>query len=294
MLLLTLSMLVFSFQAKAQTCPVVAFTDCGEFDVTVCKRTTALPNPPNCEGCTASPIDCHRMQYVIRLSADDGITDHLDPDALCFILDYSELEIETMLSFTGTSSGMTRFNPDATMSVCTSVSLNEAENTAYLIYDDVGGTLPVIEFTRTATNAPFYAEIFTIVVDVYPGDQFQLTCPFFRYADGDNITCYIPNSFTPPAPDFIAPVPYELALDNDNNVMFMTGDPVLNMDNSGVTIPLRMRSNYTFPVAPLSIPYLDYYFTWNQPLQSPRLCHRGPLGMKLISAQQQVSTPYIL
>jgi hypothetical protein len=236
------------------------------------------------------------MQYVIRLRAQDGITDHLDPDALCFILDYTELEIETMLSFTGTSSGMTRINPDATMSVCTSqVSLNEAENTAYLIYDDVGGTLPVIEFQRAANNLPFTAEIFTIVVDVYPGDQFQLTCPFFRYADGDNITCYIPNSFTPPAPEFIAPFPYELTLDNDNNVMFMTGDPVLNMDNSGVTIPLRMRSNYTFPAAPLSIPYLDYYFTVESTAPIPPPVPQGASGYEVdISPATGLHTLYTI
>ncbi|MDO8368002.1 MAG: hypothetical protein Q7T20_14465 [Saprospiraceae bacterium] len=256
MLLLASMLLSFSSQLNGQ-CTEVQL-ECGEFDITVCQRTTAVPTPPNCDGCTAVPIDCHRMQYVVRLSANDGVTDGFDANALCFQLSYTDLEIITSLSFTGTSSGMTRVNEDATLSTCITNPLSVDGNIVSTTYG-AGGSLPTIEFTRTATNAPFYAELFTIVVDVYPTDVFELSCSFFRYADADDVTCYFPNANTPPTPNFIAPPAYELELDEDDKVLFLTDTP--NTDNTSTTIPVRIRSNHTTPSAILSIPYLDFLLT---------------------------------
>ncbi len=263
-LLLLLALLLFSLSLKldAQCAGPVIQLSCEVLDVTVCQRTPAIPTPPNCTGCSAVPLDCHSMQYVVRLSADDGVTDSIDVDALCFELSYTDLELMTALSFTGTASGMTRINKDATESLCSTVplSINEATNSAAFSYGG-GGTLPTIEFTRTQTNAPFYTELFTIVVDVYPTDIFELSCSFFRYADGDNGTCYYPNTYSPPAPDFIAPGPYQLELDEDANVLFLTDNPSYDTDNVEVTIPLRIRSNYMSPSAMLTVPYLDFLVT---------------------------------
>ncbi len=249
-----------SFQLKGQSsCPEVRL-DCDKFDITVCQRTVATPTPPNCDGCSPVPIDCHSIQYVVRLSAKDGVTDSIDANALCFELLYTDLEIATSLSFTGTPSGMTRINKIATESTCTSLplSVDDSTNTVSISYGG-GVSLPAIEFTRSDTTVPFYTELFTIVVDVYPTDVFELSCSFFRYADADDVTCYYPNTNTPPSPNFIAPLAFELDLDDDNDVLFMTDSPTIGATDA--TIPLYIRSNHMSPSALLTIPYLDFLFT---------------------------------
>ncbi|MBN8678034.1 MAG: hypothetical protein J0M29_07395 [Chitinophagales bacterium] len=273
------------------TCDVIAPQDCADFDITICQRTPAIPNPPNCDGCSAVPIDCHRIQYVVRLSAASDITGDND---LCFLLDYTDLELELELAFTGTNSGMTRINEAATLSTCNSTPISVNGNYVAIAYGN-GGSLPQIEFTRSQAGVPFYTELFTIVVDVYPSDVFELVCPFFRLAEGDDLTCYFPNTNTPPTPDFIAPQAYELALDNDANVLFLTDTPVFDMDNLGVTVPLMIRSNHNTPAATLSMPYLDFILTVTseEPIIPP--VKLNATGYEVtISPSDQMSTSFII
>ena len=273
------------------TCELLALQDCADIDITVCQRTPAVPNPPNCDGCSAVPVDCHRIQYVVRLSAASDFTGDND---LCFQLDYTDLELELELAFTGANSGMTRINYDATVTTCASTGIAVDGNIVSISYGGAG-TLPEIEFTRSQANDPFYAELFTIVVDVYPSDIFELVCPFFRLADGDNITCYYPNVNTPPTPDYIAPLPYELELDNDANVLFLTDTPVFDMDNLGAAVPLMIRSNHNTPAAPLSMPYLDFILTLTseEPIIPPVTMNATGYEVT-ITPSDQMSTSFLI
>ncbi len=290
MLLLVSIFLSLSFHLNGQ-CSELQLA-CDQFDITVCQRILANPTPANCDGCTGVPIDCHRMQYVVRLSADDGVTDGTAPNALCFQLSYTDLEIAIHLSFTGASSGMTRINKVATESTCSASPVSVEGDTVSFSYGG-GGSLPTIEFTRSATNAPFYTELFTIVVDVYPTDIFELSCSFFRYADADDVTCYYPNAETPPTPDFIAPGAYELELDEDANVLFLTDTP--DQQPGDVTIPLRIRSNYMSPSAQLTIPYLDFVLLIESSAPIPPPVPQGATGYEVeISPATGLNSSYLV
>ena len=250
MLLLSMAATLLSYNLSGQGTPVTL--NCSQLDIVVCQRASTLP-PTNCVGCTTSPVDCHRMQYEVRLRAAPTAS-----TANSFDLAYTDLEITTILAFTGTGSGMTRINEKETNNVCTApnVFINVATNTAGVKYLSGAGSLPTVRFTRTQPNTHFYATLFTIVVDIFPGDVVELDCDFFRYANGDLMTCFYPNLNNPPQPNYIEPGAFQLILGADTNVAFDFN--LANMGTNSATVPLAITSNHSFP---LIMPYVDLKFT---------------------------------
>jgi hypothetical protein len=245
MLLLMLSTTFFSVQLAGQTLETL---DCSELDIVVCQRAQNIPPNPTCVGCAVSPVDCHRMQYEVKLRAAPNVV-----AGNSFQLKYTDLEIATNLAFTGANSGMTRVNVNETQAVCPGGSIVFADgvtNTAGIKFSTTGGAGPVVTFSRTIPNTHFFATLFTVVVDIFPNDMVELDCSFFRYADGDLVTCFYADV------DYIDPSPNILILADDLNVKFGLNPAVLGATSA--TVPITITSTQ---VKPLIMHYVDFQFT---------------------------------
>ena len=250
MLLLALLTNFFSTQLVGQISKTL---NCNELDIVVCQRAQNIPPNPNCVGCPTIPINCNKMQYMVRLRAASNVT-----AGNSFQLNYSDLEIVTNLAFTGVNSGMTRINETETQNMCNggnNVFADAATNTAGLKYLAGGGAGPTITFTRNLAGTPFFATLFTVVVDVFPNDMVELDCSFFRYADGDLEICFYPNANNPPQPNYIDPGANMLMLADDSNVKFGFNPAVVGVTSA--TVPITITSTH---INPLVMPYVDFQF----------------------------------
>ena len=288
LLLLTLGTL----NAQVGNPPIIL--SCNQIDVVPC-LIAANQSPPNCSGCSNSAVGCTKIQYDIRLRAPANAS-----NSNTFTLSYTNLDLIFKLAVALPNSGMTRINEDETLINCGNglVGVDGDEVAIALQNSPFLPPGPVVVFSRSGPGLPFYAHLFTIVVDIFPSDQVSLNCTYFRYADGDDATCFYPplpsnpNPPNPPVPNYIPPQPYMLLLSDDPFVQFGF-DPAV-MGATSATVPVTITSAYQFAGQDLSMTFVDFIFSLhsNIPMPKPSFQNAGSYEISILPADDNLHNDY--